>query len=184
MARVHSLIRLVLFVCVAGGLGYLVERDPGRVSLPLPDKGFTVSVPADLEGWRLERGSGDILVTGHTLLRTMSLEIAEIPVTRQEDLPAYMKQREATLKAGKQDYVVWHMGEDYKFGSRYAQAYKATYSDRFLITPFHAETWVNDVYWPYQGHFLRITMWYPDRLARYVEPDKVLLAAGLKEGVK
>jgi len=175
----RSIIGLVSLILVAAALGNLVLRSPGHTTLGLPDKGIEVKVPANLEGWRLTPGTGELLVMGSTRLGLVSLEIAEVQVPAKADISAFMAQRHAEFKRGKQDYVVWYEGEDFRFGRRYAPTYKATYRDRLPRLALHVEFWQYDVYWPYKDHFVRIGMRYPDFMSRYVEPDKMLIAAGI-----
>ena len=179
MQRATAIIRLCVLIVVATVLGNLVERDPGHTTLGLPDKGIAVTVPANLEGWRLTPGQGEVLVTGQTRLGLVSLEIAEVQVFAKTDIPAVVQQRHALFRKGKQEYTVWYEGDDYRFGQRYAPTYKATYRDRLPGLPLTAEFWQYDVYWAYKDHFVRIGMRYPDLMSRYVEPDKILIAAGL-----
>lgn len=180
MVRSFPYIRFLVVTLLAAWLGYLVQKDPGQLTLTIPEKGVSVTVPQSLEGWKVERGQGDVLATGHTRLRTMSLEIVEVPVTHRAQIDGYIKERDEQFRVGKQDYIVWHQGTDYKFGNRYAPAYKATYTDRFLGLPIKAEYWQYDVYWPYKDHFVRIGMRFPEVLSRYVDPDKIFIASGLR----
>lgn len=180
MVRSLPYLRVIVLTVLAAWLGYLVERDPGQTTLTIPEKGIAVTVPQSLEGWQLQQGEGAVLVTGHTRMRTISVELVDVPAKSKEDLAAYMQERHSQFKQGKDTYIVWHEGTDYKFGNRYAMAYKATYRDRFLGLPVTAEYWQHDVYWPYKDRFVRIGMRYPEFLARYVEPDKIMLGAGLK----
>lgn len=176
--RLHS-IRLGLLILLSLGLGYIVQRDPSQHTLTLPEKGISVTLPDGLEGWVLAPGEGDVLVTGHTHLNLFSLEIAEVTATATE-IDAYMEQRSAVVRIGKDSYKAWHIGTDSRFGRRVAPTYKATYQERLAHLPFRVEHWIYESYWPYRGHYVRISMRYPDFLTRYVEPDKYMLAAGLK----
>ncbi len=178
--RYTPYIRLVIFAAIAFALGLVVQQDPGQQTLTITEKGVSITVPRSLEGWHVEQGKGDVLATAATRLGTMSVEMVEVPVTSEEQLAAYMKERHLSFSQGKPDYIVWHEGLDYKFGLRYALAYKATYTDRFLGLPIDAEYWQQDVYWPYKDHYVRIGLRYPDFLARYIEPDRMFIAAGIK----
>jgi len=180
MSQTPRLVRLLAFTIAAVILGYLVERDPGRVTLSLPDRGISLAVPKNLEGWVLEPGEGDTLVEGTTRLGLVTLEIATVPVKENGDIDSYIVSRHKELKEGKADYIVWHQGPDSKFGFRPAPAYKATYQGKVGWWPFTTEIWQQDVYWPYRGNYARISMRYPNFLINYVYMDRLMLAGNLK----
>ncbi len=180
MSRWPSLVRLLVFTLVAVLLGYLVERDPERITLTLPERGVTVAVPKNLEGWALTPGEGDLLVEGETRLGLVSLEIVEVPVRENGDIDGFIVSRHKELKVGREEYIVWHQGMDSKFGYRPAPTYKATYEGKIGWWPFPTEIWQYDVYWPYRGHYARISMRYPDFLVNYVYMDRLMIAGNLK----
>lgn len=172
-------LRVSLWLTLVLLLGMAVQRAPGRVVLSQPHRGIDLSVPRNLEGWRLEPGEGNLLATGRTRTGWVSLEIVDTAVALDGDLDGYIAKRHQELKAGRSNYRVWHHGEDAKFGMRPAPAYKATY-DGQLVGPLKTETWQYDVYWPYRGRYARISMRYPNFMANYVFPDRLYIAAGLR----
>ena len=172
--------RLLLFVALAVWLGYVVQADPQRVTLSLPDKGVTVSVPKNLEGWVLEPGEGDVLIKGKSSGGLVTLEIAHVPVHQNGDIYGFIQDRHKRVKAGKEEYIVWHQGMDSKFGLRPAPTYKATYQGPILRGLSKTEIWQYDSYWPYKGQYARISMTYPNFMVQYVHMDKMIIAASLK----
>lgn len=181
MNRHLPLAKLALFIILAVWLGYVVEQNPGRVTLSLPDRGVSVSAPRNLEGWVLEPGEGDVLVKGHTRGGLVTLEIVQVPVDQgsESSIYGYIAERHSQVRQGKTGYIVWHQGMDAKFGLRHAPTYKATYQGQ-ILGPFRGEIWQYDSYWPYRGQYARISMRYPDFLINYVYPDKALIAASIK----
>lgn len=182
MRRRWPAVKPLALLTVAVGLGILVQGNPGHQTLTVPERNFSVAVPRSLEVWRLEQGQGAVLATGRTLLRTMELEIVAVTPQPGQTVNHLMDQRHADLRINKADYIVWHQGLDRKFGNRLAHAYKATYSDRLLGLPVMVEYWQQDFYWPYREGYARIGLRYPLFLARYHEPDRAMIAAGLKLG--
>jgi hypothetical protein len=175
-------IRPIVLLGLAVGLGMIVQGNPGHQTLTVPERDFSVSVPKSLEGWSLEEGEGAVLATGRTWLRTIELEIVAVTPQPGQTVNDLINQRHTELKVGKTDYIVWHQGLDRKFGNRLANAYKATYWDRLLGLPLIVEYWQQDFYWPYREGYARIGLRYPLFMARYHEPDRIMIAAGLKLG--
>lgn len=116
------------------------------------------------------------------MLRTLELEIVAVTPQVGQTVNDLMDLRHAELKIDKVDYIAWHQGLDRKFGNQLAYAYKATYWDRLLGLPLMVEYWQQEFYWPYREGYARIGLRYPLFLARYHEPDRAMIAAGLKLG--
>lgn len=178
MNRVLPVARLALFIVLAVWLGGVLLRMPSRLTLSLPDRGVEVAAPRNLEGWVLEPGEGEVLVKGHSMGGLVTLEIVRVPVA-QDEIDRVIAKRNGELKAGKENYIVWHQGMDAKFGYQPAPTYKATYTGR-IWGPLKGEIWQYDSYWPYRGQFARISMRYPNFLASYIYPDKMFLGANIK----
>lgn len=180
MNRLYPYARLLLFLGLAIWLGYVVQVDPQRLTLSLPDQGVSVSVPKNLEGWILEPGEGDVFVKGRSRGGLVTLEIAHVPVPQNGDIYGFIQERHKQVKQGRDEYIVWHQGMDAKFGMRPAPTYKATYQAPILGGLKQTEVWQYDSYWPYKGEYARISMTYPDFMIEYVQMDKALISASLK----
>lgn len=180
MARLARL-RPLLLIGLSIWLGSLVLSSPGLERITLEEPGITVALPKNLEGWRLDQGEGDLLLRGDTRLQIMELEIEKVIILPGENLADWVERRHQELLRGKEEFAVTFRGEDWRFGNKKMQAYRARYRDRILSLPLRGVVWQHDVYWPYQGGFLRVGMRYPDIASNYVEPTKYMLAASLRQ---
>lgn len=174
-------IRLPAMVALFAWLSALIMPDPGLLQIHLAEPGIRVAVPRNLEGWRLETGEGDVLVRGRSRLALMELLVERVEVAPGAELAAAIERRHQELRQGKREFAVTFRGEDWRFGDRNLQAYKARYRDRMFGLPVTGVIWEHHVYWPYQGGFLRLVMRYPAIAERYAEPTKYMIAAGLRQ---
>lgn len=180
MARWAPL-RLLGLIGLSFWLAALILPDPALEQISLEEPDITIALPKNLEGWKLVQGEGDLLLRGDSRLDLMELEIERVPVGAKGDLFQSIERRHQQIRQGKEEYAVIFRGEDWRFGNQKLQAYRARYRDRVLGLPIRGLVWQHDVYWPYQGGYLRIGMRYPDIAANYVEPTKYMIAASLRQ---
>lgn len=178
MARIIRLLRFPVLLLAVLVLGILVEKTPGVMTVQLPDNSGSISVPDSLEGWKLEPGEGDQLLTGSTRLSLQQLELVRthVPVGNGTALKEYVKQRHDQLWKETDEYQ-WRLhGDPRKFAGSVTVptglgVYQAPFLGRFGKTAY----WVQDLYFPHEGQWTRLTLTYPESLQRYVSVDHMII---------
>lgn len=183
MEAIRPFYRLIGLVCLSALLGFLVLRTPGLMIVEFPDGTGSITLPQSLEGWRMKPGHGNLLLTGETRLGLVKLEVERTPVSEddQPGLQEFIGARHQQLFTVSDDYQARLRGEYRRFGlNTMANISRAVWDDRLPLIPVRGQVVQHDVYWKYQGSFLRVGMHYPLILERYINMDQYILAAGLK----
>lgn len=167
-------LRLPIMIVLALWLGYMVLASPDTITFTMSDGTSTVTVPRSLEGWSLEPGEGDTLLTGSTRLGLFHLEVETTPIPVGGNLAALIAERHTELWKQHDDYQVRLKGELKPFGHHRAPTSRAVYDDKFLWT---TTRWVrHDVYWRYNWQYVRVGFRFPEFLDNYFGADQYYIA--------
>jgi hypothetical protein len=178
LARLSPRYKLPLLILLAAWLGYLVLATPGTVTVQLPNNKGSVTMPRSLEGWQLTPGHGDFLLSGHTRMGLMQLQIEETNIPVGGNLAAYITERHNTGWKVEHDYQVRLKGELRAFGSYRLPVGRAVLDGKFLGRKVRMVQY--DAYMQSDWKYVRVGFTFPEFLDDYLTPDQLFLADNIK----